>query len=62
MTAAQLSARNGTMSQLPRFSRWLALLFLVKPAKHSGFYAIYRRDGLRTRERKIEQWHLHANF
>nr|DAW59868.1 MAG TPA: hypothetical protein [Caudoviricetes sp.] len=29
----------------------------VKPARYSGFYTIYRRDGLRTRERKIEQWH-----
>nr|DAE41896.1 MAG TPA: hypothetical protein [Caudoviricetes sp.]DAH33734.1 MAG TPA: hypothetical protein [Caudoviricetes sp.] len=36
--------------------------FLVNAAKNSGFYTIYRRDGLRTRERKIEQWHLHANF
>lgn len=26
----------------------------VKPAKHCGFYTIYRRDELRTKERKIE--------
>ena len=42
------------MSQLLRISRWLALFLSVKPAKHSGFYTIYRRDELRTKERKIE--------
>lgn len=45
-----------------RFSRRLALSFSIKPARYSGFYTIYRRDELRTKERKIEQWHLHANF
>nr|DAQ63740.1 MAG TPA: hypothetical protein [Caudoviricetes sp.] len=35
---------------------------LGKTREVQRFYTIYRRDGLRTRERKIEQWHLHANF
>lgn len=35
--------------------------FSVNTAKYSGFYTIYRRDELRTKERKIEQWHLLAN-
>lgn len=36
----------------------MALFLSVKPARHSGFYTIYRRDELRTRERKIEQMAL----
>ncbi len=32
---------------------WL-FCFWVKPAKHCGFYTIYRRNELRTKERKIE--------
>nr|DAN64329.1 MAG TPA: hypothetical protein [Caudoviricetes sp.]DAT21045.1 MAG TPA: hypothetical protein [Caudoviricetes sp.]DAV27917.1 MAG TPA: hypothetical protein [Caudoviricetes sp.] len=57
-----MGAGKGNRSQLPSFSRRLALFLSIKPARHSGFYTIYRRDELRTRERKIEQWHLHVNF